>query len=171
MSTHNLAIAAYTADPWESACPVAARWPRDSLRISTCCGERTGPPARLLTSAAPIAEADLVVIQRDFPRYVQEYELVISEARRRRRPIVYELDDLILDLPADHPDLEHYRAARLPMLRAIMEADLGDSEHQWHARFRAPPFVHRWNCCQTTWKIGCGRMCHQRRRPRNNGRL
>ena len=124
MSTHNLVIAAYTADPWESACPAlriagpAAHCGFSLLRgTDWSCGE-------MLTSSAPIAQADLAVIQRDFPRYVHEYELVISEARRRRCPVVYELDDLILDLPADHPDLEHYRAARLPILRAITDADL-----------------------------------------------
>lgn len=48
-----------------------------------------------------IAEADLVVIQRDFPRFVDEYEKIKQEARQHGKALVYDIDDLLFDLPVD----------------------------------------------------------------------
>lgn len=73
-----------------------------------------------------IREGDLVVIQRDFPRDLNAYEEVVSLAHRLAKPVVYDLDDLLLELPDLHPDrISHYfTEALLPMLQAIIEADL-----------------------------------------------
>lgn len=73
-----------------------------------------------------VAQGDLVLIQRDFPRWSERYDQVVAGARSLKKPIVYEIDDLLLELPEDHPNLaiEYYTPALLPMLRAIIEADL-----------------------------------------------
>lgn len=118
-----LRIAAYTADPWESACPV--------LRITGPC-EMAGVTVlrgthwagdELLSEVGLVDEADLVIIQRDFPRYWEKYEDVVAHARAKAVPVVYELDDLLFGLPESHADWRHYRDARVPMLRAALEAD------------------------------------------------
>ena len=70
-----------------------------------------------------VGQADVVVITRDFPTRVAEYRQVISEARRHGKPVVYETDDLLLELPAQHPDYERYLDARAAMLQAVVEAD------------------------------------------------
>lgn len=72
-----------------------------------------------------ISLADLVVIQRDFPRWKESYLKVMERARSEGKPVVYESDDLLLELPEDHPDkpIHYYTKALFPMLRAVVEAD------------------------------------------------
>jgi glycosyltransferase involved in cell wall biosynthesis len=70
-----------------------------------------------------VAQADVVVITRDFPTRVDEYRQVIAEAQRQAKPVVYETDDLLLELPEQHPDYERYLTARAAMLQAVVEAD------------------------------------------------
>ncbi len=71
-------------------------------------------------------EANIVVIQREFPTDLEAYELIVSQARQANKPVVMDLDDLLLELPADHPDRKthEYTNSLLPMLQAIMDADL-----------------------------------------------
>ena len=51
-----------------------------------------------------IAQAGLVWMQRDFPRHGKAYEHILSLARQQGKPLIYDLDDLLLELPGDHPD-------------------------------------------------------------------
>jgi glycosyltransferase involved in cell wall biosynthesis len=72
-----------------------------------------------------VSLADIVLIQRDFPRFTNEYQQVMARARLEGKPVVYEIDDLLLELPDEHPDrpIYYYTPALFPMLRAIVEAD------------------------------------------------
>jgi processive 1,2-diacylglycerol beta-glucosyltransferase len=116
-------IVAFSADPWESACPILriiGPLERCGLSVEKGVEMIAGVPN---VSADLIVDADLVVIQRDFPRYADAFEQVMARAHAYRKPIVYDLDDLLLELPFEHPDYLHYRDARLAMLRAVVEAD------------------------------------------------
>lgn len=70
-------------------------------------------------------QADVVVIQRDFPRNEQACRQVIQRARAAGKPIVFELDDLLFALPEHHPDRMqgYYAEALLPMLDVVIQAD------------------------------------------------
>lgn len=70
-----------------------------------------------------VAQADVVVITRDFPARAVECQQVIGEARAQGKPVIYETDDLLLELPERHPDYERYLAARAAMLQAVVETD------------------------------------------------
>ncbi len=70
-----------------------------------------------------VGEADIVVIQRDFPVNKTDYSVVIDEAHSLGKPVVFEMDDLLIDLSKDHPDLLRYKTARFPILQAILQAD------------------------------------------------
>lgn len=70
-----------------------------------------------------VSEADLVVIQRDFPRMGPPFEQVLERARRAAKPVIYEVDDLLLDLPSDHSHRQDYEGVLLPILRTLIEAD------------------------------------------------
>jgi dTDP-4-dehydrorhamnose reductase len=59
-----------------------------------------------------IADADL-----------DAYEEVVRKSRDLEIPILYDIDDLLIDLPEDHPDTARYIPGRFPVLRAITEAD------------------------------------------------
>ena len=77
-----------------------------------------------MVSPEAVAEADLVVIQRDFPRFWEEYKQVISLARESGRPVVYELDDLLVEIPENHSHSGDYVGEMLTMLYAIIDADV-----------------------------------------------
>jgi glycosyltransferase involved in cell wall biosynthesis/uncharacterized coiled-coil protein SlyX len=70
--------------------------------------------------------ADLVVFGREFAVDYNNYEQVVTLARALRKPIILDLDDLLLALPEDHPDRlgGYYSPAMLPLLQSIFEADL-----------------------------------------------
>jgi glycosyltransferase involved in cell wall biosynthesis len=70
-----------------------------------------------------VSRADLVVIQRDFPRMGALYEEVIAQAHHEGKPIIYEIDDLLLEVPPDHSHYQDYQGVLLPILRALIEAD------------------------------------------------
>jgi processive 1,2-diacylglycerol beta-glucosyltransferase len=123
METPQLVVLAYTSDPWESACP--------TLRIVGPCWQgginliqgTNWDADRLDVALDSISEADLIVIQRDFPHWQDAYQEIMGRARALRKPVVYELDDWLLGLPEEHPDYRHYRSTRAAMLAAIVEAD------------------------------------------------
>ena len=69
---------------------------------------------------------DVVVLQRDFPADLAAYEEILALAHREGKPVILDLDDLLLELPEDHPDRQTHRYARalLPILQALTEVDL-----------------------------------------------
>ena len=71
-----------------------------------------------------IAEADLIVIQRDFPRFWGDYRRVIKLAREAGKPVVYDLDDMLVEIPNEHSHKADYAGEMLAMLYAILDADL-----------------------------------------------
>ncbi len=68
---------------------------------------------------------DLVIVQRDFPRALEQYARLVEFASRYGKPIVFEFDDFLWGLPDDHPDRlsGHYLDALWPMLLAALQAD------------------------------------------------
>jgi glycosyltransferase involved in cell wall biosynthesis len=72
-----------------------------------------------------IARADLILFQREFPKNLSIYQSILHEAKKQNRPVVYDLDDLLISLPENHPDRisNYFAQSLLPMLRAISEAD------------------------------------------------
>lgn len=123
-STHpSLKLAVYTADVWEHACPV--------MRIT---GPAQAAEFELLRgidwvngqqhfSLDPIEQADLVIILRDFPRHEEIYRQVVARARQLKKKIVYSTDDLLVDLPPNHPKALHFRTGAHPVLQSMLEAD------------------------------------------------
>ena len=73
-----------------------------------------------------VRNGDIIIIQRDFCRDLNSYEQILSLAHAQKKPIVFDLDDLVFELPENHPDRisSFYADALLPMLQAIMEVDL-----------------------------------------------
>ncbi|HLN29470.1 MAG TPA: glycosyltransferase [Gemmataceae bacterium] len=118
-STGATTVVVFTTLPWNSACPVLRlRGPARYAGISVLPGN-VGEVAYL----DRIPGAGLVIIQRDFPRHKHIFQGVMATARRHQVPIIYESDDLLLDLPEDHPDKAYYRDAWFPIMRALLEAD------------------------------------------------
>lgn len=73
----------------------------------------------------PITEADLVVLQRNFPGHFSEYLRVVEAAHTQGKPILIDIDDNLLDLDQDHPDLLTSGTAfeLVPILHALRASD------------------------------------------------
>jgi hypothetical protein len=114
------AIAVYTAAPWESAVVVLRiTGPAEFAGIEVIKGNH-GPQV----SPELVSDADLVVIQRDFPRFWSDYKRVINEARFDHKPVLYDMDDLLVEIPDEHSHSGDYIGELLAMLYAILEADV-----------------------------------------------
>jgi GT2 family glycosyltransferase/glycosyltransferase involved in cell wall biosynthesis len=73
-----------------------------------------------------VEQADAILVQRDYPGRLTDYRRVVDRARSRSIPVLFEVDDLLFELPADHPDRQshHYAPTLLPAFGALSEADL-----------------------------------------------
>ena len=73
-----------------------------------------------------VRDGDLIILQRDFCLDLESYEQVLALARELHKPVIFDLDDLLFELPEYHPDRLrfHFADALLPMLQAVMEVDL-----------------------------------------------
>jgi glycosyltransferase involved in cell wall biosynthesis len=73
-----------------------------------------------------VSLGDAVVTQRDFPKAISLFQDVLARARAEAKPLIYDIDDLLFELPEGHPyvAVEYFTPALLPMLHAVLEADL-----------------------------------------------
>ena len=118
-----ITIAAYTLDLWEHVCPwVRLLSPASAAGINVIRASHQSENGPQIDLDA-IARADVVFVLRDFPRLADAYAAVVGEARRLKKKVVYELDDLLFDLPVSHPDLAFYRSVRYRLLAAALNAD------------------------------------------------
>jgi glycosyltransferase involved in cell wall biosynthesis len=117
-----LKIALYSSDPWTAACVHLrlvgpAYHPGSGIQaLEGTCWEQEQP-------LHIQDEAQVVLIQRDFPRYETYYRQVIDWARSSGKPVIYELDDLLPELPDEHPEKDYYAEIRPKMLEAMQSAD------------------------------------------------
>lgn len=117
-------VAAYTADLWEHVCPIIRILePLQAAGFQIVRGS-TWVEGKLLVDLNVIGDADYVLIARDFPSRSDQYDMVIESARRHQKPVVYELDDLLIDLPSDHPDVDHYLPIKPGVIQAVIDADM-----------------------------------------------
>lgn len=70
-----------------------------------------------------ISSADLVILQRDFPRIDNAYDRVMAKAREEGKPVIYEIDDLLFELPDRHNVKAFHTDLLFSMMRALIEAD------------------------------------------------
>jgi len=68
--------------------------------------------------ADSLEHADLIVIQRGFPR--QETEQILDALFALGKPVLYDLDDLLIDLPDTNPHWAEYQACR-PFIVSCLE--------------------------------------------------
>jgi GT2 family glycosyltransferase/glycosyltransferase involved in cell wall biosynthesis len=114
-------IALFQPYNWESAFPVLrVTGPWEALGQVVLQGN-TGAEVNY----DAITAADIVVIQRDFPKNQPVYDQITRLARQQDKPVIYDIDDLLLELPPKHPDRQNffYTDALLPIFQAIRLAD------------------------------------------------
>ncbi len=69
--------------------------------------------------ARPIDQADIILFQRQFPQPLTQP--LVDQALRTGKPVVYDLDDLLLELPPEHPFAARIRP-NLPHIRDLLAA-------------------------------------------------
>lgn len=70
-----------------------------------------------------VRQGDVVLVQRDFPRFFSAYNEILKEARDAQKPLIYDMDDLLLALPDGHPNRRDYEDHLGGILFAILTAD------------------------------------------------
>jgi glycosyltransferase involved in cell wall biosynthesis len=112
-------LVAYSADPWESALPwLRYRGPAQVTSLTVIPGNH-GPQV----DPEKVTQADAVIIQRDFPRFVEPCAQVLINARQERKPVIYEIDDLLPVLPVSHISWPDLSWVQHPLLWTAVEAD------------------------------------------------
>ena len=108
----------YSADPWDSAISyLRIREPAYYL------GWELIPAKTDSGIDTHIAkDADYIIIQRDFPRFVQCNE-IIQIAKQKGIPLIYEIDDCIFYTPDPNKQYEAYRYYLNGILNTIIAAD------------------------------------------------
>lgn len=121
-SKENYTLVHYSADIWEHVCPLLrVTAPAGLLGWNVIHGNEW-QNGNLQTYPERVAQGDFVLIQRDFPHHQQAYEKALSAVHQYGKPLIYEIDDLLFDLPPDHPDYGRYLSTRSAILRAIVDA-------------------------------------------------
>ncbi len=112
-------VALYTADAWDSALVhLRVRGPAAWAGVEVLPGN-----AGDAIDLAPVEAAQLVILQRDFPRFGPAYEAVAQRAQALGVPVVHELDDLLLDVPLDHWGKDAYTDYLFDLLGGLVAAD------------------------------------------------
>ncbi len=117
--TETKKIVVYTLDPWDHALThLRFRAPAEQLGWHLLQG-REGNSVDLDS----IREADIVLVQRMMPHWYEVYRQIVEAARFYQKPLIYEIDDLLIAIPPSHPYVEWYRPGLEYILLAIIEAD------------------------------------------------
>lgn len=82
--------------------------------------------AKKIVDEESVKNADIIILAREFPNALDEYEKVISLAHKFDIPVILDIDDLLFELPENHPDklTYSYAGALLPLFQAVLEVDL-----------------------------------------------
>ncbi|HMN63320.1 MAG TPA: hypothetical protein PJ988_23330 [Anaerolinea sp.] len=108
----------YTADPWDSALTeIRVRRPAAHANVEILQGYRDGNIDQTL-----VDQADLIIIQRDFPRFPGSMQMV-QNAQSLGKPVIYETDDWLFDVPEWNIQHAAYKNYLSGMLWTITQAD------------------------------------------------
>ena len=113
-------ITFFTNSGFDACSYLRIRGPMHHLGINVIEGKENGEifPDR-------VSLGDLIVIQRDFARDFRNYEKILKQAHLSNKSIIFDLDDLLFQLPDNHPDRQsqHYTESLLPIMQSITDAD------------------------------------------------
>jgi len=115
-------LALYTTDNWDTASAHIrlvgpAKYLNSGIKILNGCQVTTSANLEFFNNA------DVVIIQRDFPRHEQLYLEVVRWAHLYQKKVIYEIDDLLFDLPEEHPEKAYYQRYESLIRQAISNAD------------------------------------------------
>jgi len=154
------AVVLYSLNAWENALPLVR-----VIGPARQAGLRVIPGNRMETvSPRLVSAADLVIIQRDFPRLARHYTEIRQRARSEGKRLIFDLDDLLLELPDLHPDRQnqYYREANLPIMQAMLDADMITT-----STLPLKEYAHTFNLCTSVIPNYLNDQIWSMRPPRN----
>lgn len=112
-------IVIYSFDPWDHALAYQRyRAPAERLGWTILRGWQDGQ-----CHFDFIEKSDYVLIQRTFPASYKTYREIMDIAKKENKPVIYEIDDLLIAMPEDHPFLKWFTSTLEYILLAVIEAD------------------------------------------------
>ncbi len=119
MSMPDMTVVVYTNVAWEHALAwLRYRAPLDMLGWRVLRGNQG-----VHVSPELAAQADIVLIQRGFPQNYAAFSAVLQTARAHGRPVLYEIDDWLPEMPEEHPAFDSHVEQLIPVFLGILEAD------------------------------------------------
>jgi glycosyltransferase involved in cell wall biosynthesis len=125
MKNHRIfTVGLFTPDPWDHVCPIIRFvGPIEHSNWHLLRGN-DWKNGNLQVNFDVIADSDFIIIQRDFPRFVDICDAIVDKARTLNKLIIYDIDDLLTELPKTHPDYQYYKSAQAPILAFVVQADI-----------------------------------------------
>jgi glycosyltransferase involved in cell wall biosynthesis len=114
-------VVAYTFAPWEHALAVLRFVaPLQTAGITLLRGN-----VGMEVDIEKVSQADWILMQRDFPHDQDAYTQILERAHAEGKPVILDLDDLLLELPENHPDINPNLDSNVlfPILRGLIEVD------------------------------------------------
>lgn len=119
----SLKLGVFTADTWEHVCPIVRfRGPANFAGFELVPGV-AWEDGEIKISPEVVSQVDAVLIVRDFARHFKALQQIVDLAQQEEKPVVYELDDLLLLIDEDHPDYAYYTAGRADTIRLLRQVD------------------------------------------------
>lgn len=69
-------------------------------------------------------EVVALIIHRGIRKRCQVYNSLVTAARQAGKPVIYDVDDLLVNVPEEHPDFSIYQSRALGALKVLTDADL-----------------------------------------------
>ncbi len=79
-----------------------------------------------------------LLIHRGIKKRCALYQTILQHARRCGVPVIYDIDDLLIDVHECHPDFTFYQNRKLNALKALLDADLAVASTPVLAEHLAP---------------------------------
>jgi O-antigen biosynthesis protein len=115
-------VAIFTNSPWDGAISeLRLRWPLEAGGFKVFSGNEL-----IGNNIFNQEKLDYLVFQRDFPKNWTLFQELINTANRLGISTIYDIDDLLWELPENHPERKNYAYldSLVPMLAAVSQVDM-----------------------------------------------
>ncbi|TVS05307.1 MAG: hypothetical protein EA413_06955 [Cyanobium sp. PLM2.Bin73] len=118
-------IAQAPGGPLTSSAWIRLLLPLQRLERQGLCQLHTLPPLADPASPVELPESlDRLIVQRNACPALPQAAALVAACRQRRIPLVFDLDDALFALPADHPERQQYAPALPALDHLLAEVDL-----------------------------------------------
>lgn len=108
----------YSPLDWDHACfAIRLAGPLKTIGWQLVAGDMLDP------EAGCVSKADLVIIHREYSAWGKNYKGIVERCRREGKPLIMDIDDLLIDVPEEHFSYPMYFPMQEDIKRGISEAN------------------------------------------------